>query len=84
MAGCSWTGWSEESLDLLDSPCGNPRVSFSLRINDKFTWVLLVGGYQILPSDSALLSDLHCVQSIGNFFPCFYYSVWCGGSAGES
>ena len=42
----------------LDSPCGNPRVSFTLRINDTFTWVLLVGGCQILPSDSALLSDL--------------------------
>lgn len=42
----------------LDSPCGNPRVSFTLRINDKFAWVLLVGGYQILPSDNALLSDL--------------------------
>ena len=42
----------------LDSPCGNPRVSFTLWVNDKFAWVLLVGGYQILPSDSALLSDL--------------------------
>lgn len=60
---------------VLDSPCGNPRVSFTLRINDKFTWVLLVGGYQILPSDSALLSGLPSSLVTGKHISVFSCTV---------
>ena len=37
---------------------GSPRVGFTVRVHEDFTWMLLVGGRQLLPSDSAVLTDL--------------------------